>query len=82
MKECNECKIEMIEGSLYGKPRFIDMDHDIDKFYVDIKTGEKTSFLGLKIDKTKRLNLSVLICPKCGRVEMYVNPLDINNKED
>lgn len=29
MKKCNDCNIEMIDGSLFGKPRFIDMDHDI-----------------------------------------------------
>ena len=36
--KCEKCNVEMIDGSLYGKPRFIDIDHDIDKFYVSIKT--------------------------------------------
>lgn len=77
MKKCNECNIEMIDGSLYGKPRFMDMDHDIDKFYVDIKTGNKTSFLGLKIDETIKVKLNVKICPNCGKVEMYINSNEI-----
>ena len=52
--KCEKCNVEMIDGSLYGKPRFIDIDHDIDKFYVSIKTGKKTSVLGLEVDETKK----------------------------
>lgn len=77
--KCEKCNVEMIDGSLYGKPRFIDIDHDIDKFYVSIKTGKKTSVLGLEVDETKKIKLNVKVCPKCGKVEMYVSPND--NKE-
>lgn len=77
MKKCNDCNIEMIDGSLFGEPRFIDIDHDIDKFYVYVKTGEKANFLGLKRDMTKRAKLNVKVCPNCGKVEMYINPNDI-----
>ena len=72
MKKCNNCNVEMLDGSLYGKPRFIDMEHDIDKFYVDMKTGNKKKFLGLKMDETIRKELSVKICPNCGKVELYI----------
>ncbi|PWL70394.1 MAG: hypothetical protein DBY23_04755 [Bacillota bacterium] len=75
--KCEKCNVEMIDGSLYGKPRFIDIDHDIDKFYVSIKTGKKTSVLGLLVDETKKIKLNVKVCPKCGKVEMYVSPTDI-----
>ena len=75
--KCEKCNVEMIDGSLYGKPRFIDIDHDIDKFYVSIKTGKKTSVLGLEVDETKKIKLNVKVCPKCGKVEMYVSPNDI-----
>ena len=75
--KCEKCNVEMIDGSLYGKPRFIDIDHDIDKFYVSIKTGKKTSVLGLEVDETKEIKLNVKVCPKCGKVEMYVSPNDI-----
>lgn len=77
MKKCNDCNIEMIDGSLFGEPIFMDMDHDIDKFYVDIKTGKKKDFLGLKLDEKKRAKLNVKLCPNCGKVEMYINPDDI-----
>ena len=53
--KCEKCNVKMIDGSLYGKPRFIDIDHDIDKFYVSIKTGKKTSVLGLEVDETKKI---------------------------
>lgn len=75
--KCEKCNVEMIDGSLYGKPRFIDIDHDIDKFYVSIKTGKKTSVLGLEVDETNKIKLNVKVCPKCGKVEMYVSPNDI-----
>ena len=75
--KCEKCNVEMIDGGLYGKPRFIDIDHDIDKFYVSIKTGKKTSVLGLEVDETKKIKLNVKVCPKCGKVEMYVSPNDI-----
>lgn len=75
--KCEKCNVEMIDGSLYGKPRFIDIDHDIDKFYVSIKTGKKTSVLGLEVDETKKIKFNVKVCPKCGKVEMYVSPNDI-----
>lgn len=77
MSKCKDCNAEMINGNLYGEPRFIDMDHDIDKFYVDVETGNTKSFLGLKIKEKNRAQLSVKICPNCGKVEMYINPDDI-----
>ena len=77
MRKCNNCNIEMLEGKLFGKPRFMDMDHDIDKFYFNVKTGENTNFLGIKYDETKQINLNACVCPKCGKVDLYVNPDDL-----
>ena len=79
MKKCNNCNVEMLEGRLYGKPKFIDMDHEINKFYFDLKTGEKGSILGIGFDKTKRFNLNSCVCPKCGKVELFIDPNDIIN---
>ena len=36
MRKCEKCDVEMVNGFLYGEPRFIDMDHDIDKFYFNV----------------------------------------------
>ncbi len=74
MKKCSDCNMEMIDASLYGKPRFIDREHDINKFYVDVKTGNTVTFLGLTTDETKRTSLRARVCPNCGKVELYINP--------
>ena len=42
---------------------------------ISIPTDEKGNFLGLKYDKIKMLPLKARVCPKCGKVEIYV---DIN----
>ena len=75
--KCEKFNFEMIDCILYLMTRFIVIDHDIDKFYVSIKTGKKTSVLGLEVDETKKIKLNVKVCPKCGKVEMYVSPNDI-----
>ncbi len=77
MKKCNDCNIEMIDGVLYGKPKFIDVDHEIDKFYVNIRTGNKKTIFGIQTDEINQVELKVRICPNCGKVELYVNPNDI-----
>ena len=79
MKKCEKCNVEMLEGYLYGKPRYIDIDHDINKFYFNVKTGEKENVFGIPIDKTKRYRLNSYVCPKCGKVESYV---DLNTTEN
>ena len=45
MKVCRDCNVEMMEATYYGYPRFIDMDHEIDRFEIRIKTGEKKRIL-------------------------------------
>ena len=77
MRKCEKCDVEMVNGFLYGEPRFIDMDHDIDKFYFNVKTGEQGNFLGIKYDTSKQFNLNACVCPRCGKIELYVNPDDL-----
>lgn len=69
MKKCSDCNVEMVETKLYGKPRFIDMEHDIDKFYVCNKIDENKRFYS----KSELLELKARVCPKCGKVETYVD---------
>lgn len=79
MKKCSECNVEMVDGSLYGEPMFMDMKHDIDQFYVNVKTGKTTtSFLMIPVDETKKVELKVRVCPICGKVELYINPAELN----
>ena len=77
MRKCNDCNSDMIDGILYGKPKFIDVDHEIAKFYVNIKTGNKKTIFGIQTDEINQVELNVKICPKCGKVELSINPNDI-----
>lgn len=74
MKLCEKCQVEMLEASFYGYPRFIDMDHEIDKFELHIYTGKQNSFLGIKYPDFIRVPLKTAVCPKCGKVENYIDP--------
>lgn len=78
MKKCSDCNVEMIEGWIEGQHPFeIGVDGRTD-ISVHIKTGEKRKFLGLEIDSTISKKLKARICPKCGKVETYI---EIDNKE-
>lgn len=77
MKKCSECDVEMLDGRLYGKPRRMDMDHDINKFYVDVQTGQSTSFLGFEMEATRKARLMAKVCPICGKVELYIDTTEI-----
>ena len=74
MKKCSSCNIQMVEGTLYGKPRFMDMDHDIDKFYFNIDAGEQSSFLGIKVNVPKQVTINACVCPNCGKIELFIDP--------
>ena len=77
MKVCRDCNVEMMEATYYGYPRFIDMDHEIDRFEIRIKTGEKKSFLGIKYDSVIKAKLKARVCPNCGKVENYIDKEDL-----
>lgn len=78
MKKCTECNVEMFEnGTIEGQHPFeIGMDGHTD-IRVSIPTDEKTSFLGLKLDKRITARPKVRICPNCGKIELYIDPEDI-----
>ena len=80
MKKCSECNIDMINNCVIeGQHPFelgVDGRTDIS---IHVPTNEKGSFLGIKYDKTFDLNLKARVCPKCGKVELYVDLSDKNN---
>lgn len=77
MKKCSECDIEMIDGDLHGEPFVFDMDHEINDFSIIAKTGNQKKFLGFNYDERKEAKLKSRFCPKCGKVELYINPNDL-----
>ncbi len=73
MKECKDCNVKMIENcTLTGQHPFeIGVDGESDIF-VQIPDGEKKSFLGFKYDSFDEHIVKARICPKCGKVELYI----------
>ena len=74
MKKCIDCNFEMVEDcEIQGEHPFIlgaDGESDI---FVYVPTGEKTTLLGLTVDAINKLKLKSRLCPKCGKVELYVD---------
>lgn len=78
MKICSDCNVEMLEnGRIEGQHPFelgVDGQSDIS---VSIPTNEQGSFLGIKFNKEIKKQAKARVCPKCGKVELYI---DINNE--
>ena len=76
-KNCPDCNVEMLDATLFGHPRWIDMDHDITRHTVRIPTGNVSEFkfLGMSIPNEEMLeyDLKLRVCPRCGKVEAYVD---------
>jgi hypothetical protein len=81
MKKCSDCNVEMIDDvSIKGQHPFeVGMDGESDIF-ISIPTNEKGSFLGIKYDKVNEVMCKARICPKCGKVELYVETEEITNE--
>lgn len=74
MKLCNDCNMNMVENvKVEGQHPFELGVDGKSKIFLDIPTGENGKFLGLSLDKTIRTDLKARVCPKCGKVEMYVD---------
>ena len=75
MKKCIDCNEEMIDNcKIEGYIPFTSVS---DTSHVDITlnvpTGETGSFLGMKYNKTNKYQLKSRVCPKCGKVENYID---------
>ena len=74
MKKCSECNVEMIEDWVIDGQHPFELGADgRTDISVHVPTNEEGSFLGIKYDKTIELDLKARVCPKCGKVELYVN---------
>ncbi len=73
MKKCNDCNIEMIEDASLHTDYVggVSFEEQIYVDYEDEENGHKM-LLGNKKMSIKRVKARV--CPKCGKVELYVNP--------
>lgn len=83
MKKCNDCNVEMIENAyIEGQHPFeLGADGRTD-ISVHIPTGEKEKFLWFMVDKENSFKLKARVCPKCGKVELFIHPNKTEDKED
>ena len=86
MKKCEKCNIDMVPAELHGEPFDIDLDKEINDFSIRYINGSKEVkglFGGTKKKKNYRESkLNAMVCPMCGKVELYVDSkkiLSINN---
>lgn len=79
MKKCNDWNVEMIDNCIIeGQHPFeVGMDGKTN-ISINIPTNEKGDFLGIKYNKTIKFPLKARVCPKCGKVEPYV---ELNDKK-
>ena len=78
MKKCNECNTVMIDNCIIeGQHPFEIGVYGRTDISIHIPTNEKGDFLGIKYDKVKSVNPKLRVCPKCGKVEMYVDPSEL-----
>ena len=75
MKKCNDCNIMMIDETNLHTDFVggVSFDEQIYLTYDDEENGNKPLFSSKKIS-TKRVKARV--CPKCGKVELYVDLKD------
>ena len=73
MKKCSDCNVEMIEDcKIDGQHPFeVGVDGRTD-LSIHVPTGEEGKFLGIKYDKAKKYKLKARLCPKCGKIELYI----------
>lgn len=86
MKKCSDCNIDMIDNAeIYGQHPFeigIDGSSELYVSFVNGKTMTKNIFgKENEEDNLCENELKARVCPKCGKVELYIE-LDSNNDLD
>ncbi len=79
MKKCLDCDFYMREAKIDGQHPFELGADGRSNIRVHIPTGEKTTLLGLELDNTIKAEVKARVCPKCGKVELFVNTSDLAN---
>ena len=71
MKKCNDCNVEMI----YGFGIRADEKISIDNMFRLYLVKNESDYYGERISDEE---IKCRICPKCGKIELYINPECIN----
>ena len=77
MKICNDCNVEMINSkNLHtGYVGGVNFEEEI---FLDYKNEEHGSKLLFSKEKYSKKRVMARVCPKCGKVELYVDLNDTN----
>ena len=72
MKICKDCNVEMIEDTNIHTDYVggVDFETQIYLDYADDENGSKMLFSNKKVSRKK---VKARVCPKCGKVELYVD---------
>lgn len=78
MKKCSDCNVEMIDNCTISghQPLKVGMEGKTNIF-VQVPTGEVGDFLGISLDMSSNVQFKARICPKCGKMELYINPNEL-----
>ena len=81
MKKWIECNVDMIEDSNLHTDYIGEFSAD-DRIYISFANGAKKikNLFGKEKTKENKVTekLRARVCPNCGKVEMYINILDMN----
>ncbi len=76
MKKCSDCNVEMIDNA-----KIFDDSSNIFISFLNGKREVKNFFGNIKVKKIQcNKELKARICPTCGKVELYIDPDDLNIK--
>lgn len=75
MKKCNDCNIEMINGEGLHTDYVGGVSFE-EQIFLDYKDEEHGSKMLFSKEKYSTKRVMARVCPKCGKVELYV---DLNN---
>ena len=80
MKKCRDCDIEMINAQVSGQHPFeLGADGRVDlsiSYSNGTKVGKNLFRKTVTYDDEEERELKARLCPKCGKVELYVDLLE------
>ena len=72
MKQCSDCKVDMIEDTSIHTDYVGGTSFD-ERIYLDYEDEEHGTKLLLSKKKISKKQIKARVCPKCGKVELYVD---------
>lgn len=78
MKKCNECDVEMINGENLHTDYVGGIQFE-EQIYLDYEDEEHGTKRLLSDKKYSKKRVMARVCPKCGKVELYVDLENSNN---